>query len=92
MTIQGVALLITYKMTSGINLNNRNAFDIINILRNFDGTVYIEKSSEQRQANAKSLLGLLSLNIMCGDNINLIAQGEFAKKMMDSIKIVFCNK
>lgn len=79
-------------MTSGINLNNRNAFDIINILRNFDGTVYIGKSSEQRQANAKSLLGLLSLNVMCGDNINLIAQGEFAKKMIDSVKLVFCNK
>lgn len=83
--------MITYKITSGINLNNRNAFDIINILRNFDGAVYIEKLSEQRRVNAKSLLELLSINVNCGDEISIIAHDTLSEEAVSSIKNVFGN-
>ena len=41
---------------------------------NFDSSIYIEK--DDRRANAKSLLGVLSLGIDSGDRLVVVAEGE----------------
>lgn len=81
-------------MISKINLNNRNAFEIIDVLRDFNGAVYIEKLSEDRRANAKSLLGLLSLGIVDGDEINVIIEdtNDGHERVLVKIKSVLENE
>lgn len=59
------------KMNRGIS--GRNASDIVfsmNILNSF---IYFEKDG--RCVNAKSILGLLSLDVQAGDDIKIIANG-----------------
>ena len=41
---------------------------------NFDSSIYIEK--DDRRANAKSLLGVMSLGIDSGDRLLVVAEGE----------------
>ena len=41
---------------------------------NFESSIYIEKND--RRANAKSLLGVMSLGIDSGDQLKVIAEGE----------------
>ncbi|NLC89637.1 MAG: HPr family phosphocarrier protein [Clostridiaceae bacterium] len=41
---------------------------------NFDSSIYIEK--DDRRANAKSLLGVMSLGIDSGDRLMVVAEGE----------------
>lgn len=41
---------------------------------NYKSSIWIEK--DERRANAKSLLGLLSLGIACGSKVVIIADGE----------------
>lgn len=41
---------------------------------NFDSSIYIEK--DDRRANAKSLLGVMSLGIDSGDHLMVVAEGE----------------
>ncbi len=47
---------------------------VIQISSNFDSSVYIEKDG--RRANAKSLLGVLSLGIEQGDYLTITAEGD----------------
>lgn len=41
---------------------------------NFNSSIYIEK--DDRRANAKSLLGIMSLGIDSGDQLTILAEGE----------------
>ncbi len=47
---------------------------VIQISSNFDSSIYIEKDG--RRANAKSLLGVLSLGIEHGDYLTVSAEGD----------------
>lgn len=50
---------------------------------NFDSSIYIEK--DDRRANAKSLLGVMSLGIDSGDQLKVIAEGEDEEAAVDVI-------
>ena len=56
-----------------VGLHARPATFFIQKANEFKSSIWIEK--EDRRVKAKSLLGVLSLGIVCGTTINLIADG-----------------
>lgn len=56
-----------------VGLHARPATFFIQKANEFKSSIWIEK--EERRVNAKSLLGVLSLGIVKGSRINLIADG-----------------
>lgn len=63
---------IVIKCNSG--LQSKNAAVFIQKTSKYKSSIWIEK--EERKANAKSLLGLLSLGIGCGSKVIVTISGE----------------
>lgn len=63
---------ITVNNVSG--LESKPAALFIQKASNFKSSIWVEKG--ERKANAKSLLGLLSLGVGNGNKITIIAEGE----------------
>ena len=57
-----------------IGLTSNNLALFIQKASKYKADVFVEKN--ELRANAKSLLGLLSLQIINGDNVKLVADGE----------------
>ena len=64
-------------------LHARPATFFIQKANEFKSTVWIEK--EERRVNAKSLLGVLSLGIVGGTDIKIIADGADEKAAVDEL-------
>lgn len=58
---------------------------IIQISSHFDSSIYIEKDG--RRANAKSLLGVLSLGIEQGDYLTVSAEGEDEEEALERLAL-----
>ena len=56
-----------------VGLHARPATFFIQKANEFRCSIWVEK--EDRKVNAKSLLGVLSLGIVCGTTVNIIADG-----------------
>lgn len=65
---------VSIKINNDIGLHARPATLFIQKTNQFSSTVWIEK--KERRINAKSLLGILSLGIINGDTIRIIADGK----------------
>ena len=64
-------------------LYNRQATYFIQKANEFKSGLWVEK--DERRVNAKSLLGVLSLGIVKGTTITLIADGPDAKEAVESL-------
>lgn len=64
-------------------LDSKPAALFIQKASNYKSTIWIEK--DERKANAKSLLGLLSLGVGNGTKIVLSAEGEDEVKAVDEL-------
>ena len=60
-------------ITNQVGLHARPATFFIQKATEFRCSIWVEK--DERRVNAKSLLGVLSLGIVCGTTINVIADG-----------------
>ena len=76
-------------ITKGVVINNqvglhaRPATFFIQKANEFKSSIWVEK--EERRANAKSLLGVLSLGIMGGTQIRIIAGGTDEQEAVDAL-------
>ena len=61
----------------------QNATFFIQKANSFKSSIWIEKN--ERRANAKSLLGVLSLGIIKGDSIKILADGEDDANAVDGL-------
>lgn len=68
-----------------IGIRGRPLTFLIDDAAKFKSSIWIEKIGEVRRANAKSMMGVLSLKIDQGDYIKIIAEGEDEKKAVDYI-------
>ena len=68
-------------MESG--LHNIQATYFVQKANEFESSIWLE--SENRKMNAKSLLGVLSLGIIKGSTIDLIADGTDEKDAVDAL-------
>ena len=66
-----------------VGLHARPATFFIQKANEFKSSIWIEK--EDRRVNAKSLLGVLSLGIVKGTAVNLIADGADAATAVDTL-------
>lgn len=66
-----------------VGLHARPATFFIQKANEFKSSVWVEK--EERRVNAKSLLGVLSLGIVGGTNIRIIADGVDEQTAVDSL-------
>ena len=66
-----------------VGLHARPATFFIQKANEFKSSVWVEK--EERRVNAKSLLGVLSLGIVGGTNIRIIADGVDEQAAIDSL-------
>ena len=66
-----------------VGLHARPATFFIQKANEFKCSIWVEK--DERRVNAKSLLGVLSLGIVKGTSINLIADGVDEKEAVDAL-------
>ena len=66
-----------------VGLHARPATFFIQKANEFKASIWVEK--EDRRVNAKSLLGVLSLGIVKGTSINLIADGPDEKEAVEAL-------
>ena len=66
-----------------VGLHARHAAYVIQKANEFKSGIWVEK--EERRVNAKSLLGVLSLGIMKGTTVTLIADGSDEKEAVDAL-------
>ena len=66
-----------------VGLHARPATFFIQKANEFKSSIWVEK--DERRVNAKSLLGVLSLGIVKGTSINLIADGPDKKEAVEAL-------
>ena len=73
-----------------VGLHARPATNFIQKANEFKSGIWVEK--EERRVNAKSLLGVLSLGIVKGTTITLIADGPDAKEAVEALAQLVDNQ
>lgn len=73
----------TITIQNEVGLHTRPATYFIQKANNYKSSVWIENS--YRRANAKSLLGVLSLGISKGDTVSIIADGSDEAEAVDGL-------
>lgn len=66
-----------------VGLHARPATFFIQKANEFKSSIWVEK--DERRVNAKSLLGVLSLGIVGGTSIDIIANGSDEQEAVDSL-------
>ena len=66
-----------------VGLNARPATFFIQKANEFKSSIWIEK--DERRVNAKSLLGVLSLGIVKGTTVTLVADGADEQEAIDTL-------
>ena len=72
------------KISNAIGLHARPATFFIQKANTFKASIWIEK--EDRRVNAKSLLGVLSMGIVKGTAVTLIADGEDEDEALNGLE------
>ena len=67
-----------------VGLHARPATFFIQKANEFKSSIWVEK--DERRVNAKSLLGVLSLGIVGGTSIDIIADGSDEQEAVDSLE------
>ena len=70
-------------VTNQVGLYARPATFFVQKANSFKSSIWVEK--EERKVNAKSLLGVLSLGIVKGTPIKLIADGSDEKEAVEAL-------
>ncbi len=71
-------------ITNNVGLHARPATFFIQKATSYKSSIWIEK--DDRSVNAKSLLGVLSLGIVSGMTVTLVADGPDAKEALAGLK------
>ena len=67
-------------------LHNQQATYFIQKANEFDSRIWLESGS--RKMNAKSLLGIMSLGVITGSKVTLIAQGPDAEAAVNALEVL----
>ncbi|MEA4894729.1 MAG: HPr family phosphocarrier protein [Clostridiales bacterium] len=72
-----------------VGLHARPATFFIQKANEFKSSIWIEK--DDRKVNAKSLLGVLSLGIVKGTSVNLVADGSDEKEALNTLAALIAS-
>lgn len=76
-------------ITNSVGLHARPATFFIQKANSYKSSIWVEK--DDRSVNAKSLLGVLSLGIVSGMTINLVADGSDEEEALKGLKELIEN-
>lgn len=79
---------IQVKLETG--LEARPVAMLVQVASQFDSTVYI--NVDDRKVNAKSIMGMMSLGLASGEEINVTADGEDEETAIDEIEKFLSGK
>ena len=79
--------MITRTVTIGASLGIRSASLFVQTANRFASDINIQ--IDEKIANAKSLMGIMSLGIMEGQQIQLLAEGHDAKQALSMLERFF---
>lgn len=65
-------------------LHNKQATFFVQKANEFDSSIWL--SCDSRKMNAKSLLGIMSLGIVSGSTVNLVASGSDAEAAIEALE------
>lgn len=83
-------LLRDVAIVNDVGLHARPATFFIQKANSYKASIWIEK--EDRRVNAKSLLGVLSMGIVKGTVITLIADGDDEAEAIDGLEKLIANE
>ncbi|WP_291566385.1 MULTISPECIES: HPr family phosphocarrier protein [unclassified Clostridium] len=78
-------LNVTVKSKSG--LHARPAATLVNLTQQFESNITIEKDG--RSANAKSIIGILSIGAAMGDSVSVLIDGEDETEAFNELEELF---
>ena len=67
-------------------LHNKQATYFVQKANEFESSIWLESGS--RKMNAKSLLGIMSLGVVTGSKVNLIAAGPDAEAAVNALEVL----
>ena len=67
-------------------LHNKQATYFVQKANEFESSIWLE--SDNRKMNAKSLLGIMSLGVVTGETVNLIASGSDAEAAVNALEVL----
>lgn len=77
--------MVTKKLTvNGDVLRSKKAGDFVELTSKFSSSVYLEQ--ENKRINAKSIIGVLSMNLNDGDEIFVLTSGEDEDRAMTTVE------
>ena len=79
---------IQIKLEEG--LEARPVAMLVQVASQFESTVYI--NSEDRKVNAKSIMGMMTLELPAGERVIVSADGSDEEKAIDDIEKYLSNK
>ena len=84
-------MMLTREVTinNQVGLHARPATFFIQKANEFKSSIWIEK--DDRKVNAKSLLGVLSLGIVKGTSVNLVADGNDEKEALNTLAALIAS-
>ncbi len=63
---------------------------LVQVASQFESNVYVE--CEEKRINAKSIMGMMSLGLPAGEEINVIIDGSDEEAAMESIEKYLCGE
>ena len=63
--------------------------ELVQVACKFDSDITLE--SDNRRINAKSIMGMMSLNLIGGEEITVVTEGEDEEKAAEGIKSFFAT-
>jgi phosphocarrier protein len=86
-----VAVIIkTFEIINKLGLHARPAAKMVEIAKRYEASIYFERDG--REANGRSLLGLLTLACPMGSRITVRAEGADAEEAVESLGRLIAGK
>ena len=84
--------MITMKMTNKIptGLEARPVALLVQVASRYESSIYIE--CEEMKVNAKSIMGMMSLGLAAGEEVNVIANGSDEQEAIENIENYLSSK
>lgn len=83
--------MITKKMTIKLpnGLEARPAALLVQVASQYESSVYVE--SEDKKINAKSIMGMMTLGLAAGEEIQITVDGKDEEDAMENIEKYICG-
>lgn len=84
--------MITKKMTINIptGLEARPVALLVQVASRYESSIYVE--CEDKKVNAKSIMGMMSLGLAAGEEVNVIANGLDEQEAIENIEKYLSSK